>query len=67
MNCDQKNLLFPRCRFDVDLKDNSCSTIGIIMDIEGAKTVVPYCRRNLQKGFGSSTTSNQIIICIILT
>ncbi|KAH0698562.1 hypothetical protein KY284_012777 [Solanum tuberosum] len=37
MNCDQKNLLVPRCRFDVDLKDNSVSTIGIIMDKEGEK------------------------------
>ncbi|KAH0716731.1 hypothetical protein KY290_012998 [Solanum tuberosum] len=35
MNCDQKNLLVPR--FDVDLKDNSGSTIGIIMDKEGEK------------------------------
>ncbi|WMV13822.1 hypothetical protein MTR67_007207 [Solanum verrucosum] len=37
MNCDQKNLLVPRCRFDVDLKDNSGSIIGIIMDKEGEK------------------------------
>ncbi|KAK6791456.1 hypothetical protein RDI58_010537 [Solanum bulbocastanum] len=37
MNCYQKNLSVPRCRFDVDLKDNSGSTIGRIMDKGGEK------------------------------
>lgn len=37
MNCDQENLLVPRCRFDVDLWDDWRSTIGIILDKEEEK------------------------------
>ncbi|WMV34453.1 hypothetical protein MTR67_027838, partial [Solanum verrucosum] len=37
MNCNQHKMLIPRCRFDVNLKDNSGSTIGMIMNKEGEK------------------------------
>ncbi|KAH0658711.1 hypothetical protein KY289_027459 [Solanum tuberosum] len=37
MNCNQHKMLIPRCRFDVNLKDNSGSTTGMIVNKEGEK------------------------------
>ncbi|MCE5165890.1 hypothetical protein HAX54_012927, partial [Datura stramonium] len=37
MNCNQENVLVPRCRFDVNMEDSSSSTIGVIMDKEAEK------------------------------
>ncbi|KAH0662299.1 hypothetical protein KY284_027230 [Solanum tuberosum] len=37
MNCNQHKMLIPRCRFDVNLKDSSGSTTGMIMNKEGEK------------------------------
>ncbi|MCD7445852.1 hypothetical protein HAX54_015576 [Datura stramonium] len=37
MNCNQENMLVPRCRFDVNLEDASGSTTGVIMDAEAEK------------------------------
>lgn len=35
MNYDKKSMLMPRCKFDVNLEDNSGSTFGMIIDKEG--------------------------------
>ncbi|PHU14763.1 hypothetical protein BC332_15968 [Capsicum chinense] len=37
MNFHESNMLTPRCRFDVNLKDNIGSTIGTISGKEGEK------------------------------
>lgn len=37
MNCDQKNMLMSRCRFEMHLEDNSGSTIGMIVNKEAEK------------------------------
>ncbi|XP_015159116.1 uncharacterized protein [Solanum tuberosum] len=37
MNCGQHRMLIPRCRFNVNLEDNSGTTTGMIMNKKGGK------------------------------
>ncbi|KAG5567921.1 hypothetical protein H5410_065062 [Solanum commersonii] len=50
MNCDPQNLLVPSCKFDVDLPDDSGSTIRIIMDKEGEKLLSLTLKKFKRRG-----------------